>query len=211
MDLKFYETKRKGKVSNIPIGEYCNLLPSFMKDYNSYNLEENSDFTKEQYIDLINKKIDIRVKRKARPTYDDLELKENWWSYFRIEWYDDDKMYNFFLPDKHLKIVRYIEEGDIVILNPHRIESILDSYRLEDDTEEDINNKEKYKKWAKNKTQFKVKQVYDNVDPIYNLFSNVWCVLNSKDIDHDIYLPDWVLIKPVYSGKKPIIRNIHNF
>jgi len=189
-------------------GDFCNLLPSFMKDYDSYDLSQ-SEFTKEQYIDLINKQIDIRVKDK---------IKKGWWSYFRIEWYDDDKMYDLYLPDKHLKIIQYIFDGDRVIINPTKIEDVITTYNFTDSgtVEDEKTVHDIYRNWAKNKTVFKVLSMYSTGEP-YDKFSNNWCVLQNNDIEnHDLIkyvaLPDWVLIKPIYAyNKKQQIKKFINY
>ena len=219
MHLEIYNGATTARAS-IKVGDYCNLLPSFMKDYDSYGLSQ-SEFTKEQYEDLIKRQIDIRVKEKAKPDTSPRVRPDDMWSYFRIEWYEDDKMYDVYLPDKHLEKVQYIFTGDRVIINPNRIEKIFNTYSLADREEDEEKFRDVYRKWTKEKTPFRVASMYYMERPTsghdYTHFSNDWCVLENEDMNNYdfieyVALPEWVLLKPMYGGnKKPQIKKFLNY
>jgi len=214
MEFEIYKGNLPDNIT-VEVGDFCNLLPSFMEIYNS---EDYPGFTKEQFIDLIQRQIDMRVKEKA-VIKDVSSPLVNLYSYFRIEWYDDDdKMYDLYLPDNHLKIKRYIFEGDSVVIDPKKIETVLQYYTLDEDEDKQKELKELYYTWARNRTSFKVDNMHVGESQVYKKFSNWWCILeNKKEIEENplveyVSLPDWCLIKPLNAyNKKPLIKKFHNY
>ena len=212
MEFEIYKENLPDNIT-VEVGDFCNLLPSFMEVYDP---DDYPEFTKEQFIDLINREIDMRVKEKA-VIKDIASPFINLYSYFRIEWYEDGKMYDLYLPDKHLKIKRYIFEGDTVIIDPVKVKWILQYYTLSDDEDKKKELEEIYYNWAKNRTSFKVSSMYVGESEVYKKFSKWWCVLDNKEIKDNpiveyVSLPDWCLIKPLNAyNKKPLIKKFHNY
>jgi len=215
MEFKIITNKIVLSDLKIKIGDFCNLLPSYM---GVYNPDDNPDFSKEQFIDLIKRQIDIRVKSKAKAILKEGEstIEKNRYSYFRIEWYEDDKMYDLYLPDEHLKGIRYIFPGDWVIINPTKLEKFINQYNFSDNEEENAELIIDIKAMAKNKEKLYVERM-NTYDEPYNKFSNWWAVLRLNEYekqpnDYFLYISDWCLEKPIYlHNKKPTIKKLFNY
>lgn len=206
-------------------GDFCNVLPEFIRDLDKYDIVNNS-FTKEQFVDLITRQIDIRVISKAKlTTTKSIPIGDNWWSYFRIEWYDDSLMYDLYIPDKYLKTVRYIYKGDYVVINKNKLEQVFDTFMYGDTPDQKEYEKNRYKKAADDKLVLEVTATIREVEPKYNKFSNWWVIatdnnyIPTKEEEEEnnyigkIYqLPDWCLDKPAYmKNKKPVIKKYFNY